>query len=377
MGSLYKRGRIWWIKYYQNGRSFRESSKSRKVRDAKRLLRKREGEIVTSRFTGLEPGRVSFAELAQEFLDDYRINSRKSLVWAERRIERHLKPFFGELRVADITTQHVRTYATKRLEQRASNGSVNRELAALKRMFNLAAAMTPPKVIRVPYIPMLKESNVRKGFFEHSEYLALRRNLPEYLKPVLTFGYYTGARVGEILNLRWRQVDLKGGTVHLDPGTTKNDQPRTIPLARELVHTLKMLKAVHDLSRPDGETVFTRNGKRIRTFYVAWKSACERTGVSGRLFHDLRRTAVRNMVRAGVPERVAMAISGHKTRSVFDRYNIVAERDLQEAARRLEDHLGGSAKRRNLDCSGSEKAALSRRLESHTSSVAARRRRRN
>ena len=91
---------------------------------------------------------------------------------------------------------------------------------------------------------------------------------------MLTFGYYTGARMGEILNLRWRQVDLKGRTVNLDPGTTKNDQPRTIPLARELIGALKGLKAIHDLNSPDGESVFTRNGKRIRTFYVAWRSAC-------------------------------------------------------------------------------------------------------
>jgi len=344
MGSLYKRGHIWWVKYYRNGKAFRESSKSRKARDAKRLLRRRETEISTGNFTGLEVERVRFEELAQDFLNEYRANNRKSLAWARRRIDRHLKPFFGGLRVADITTDHVRAYTLKRQQEQARNGSINRELAALKRMFNLAASTTPPKVIRVPYIPMLKESNVRKGFFEHREFLALRRVLPEYLKPVLTFGYYTGARVGEILNLRWRQVDLKGRTVNLDPGTTKNDQPRTIPLARELAEALKTLKTIHDLNWPDGESVFTRNGKRIRTFYVAWKSACKRSGVSERLFHDLRRTAVRNMVRAGVPERVAMAISGHKTRAVFDRYNIVAERDLHAAAHRLEAYLSESRK---------------------------------
>lgn len=344
MGSLYKRGRIWWVKYYRNGKAFRESGKSSKVRDAKRLLRRREAEIDTSNFTGLEAERIRFEEIADDFLNEYQANNRKSFVWAERRTEQHLKPFFSGLRVPEITTERVRAYTSKRQVEGASNASINRELAALKRMFNLAAATTPPKVVRVPYIPMLKENNVRRGFFHHSEYLALRRELPEYLKPVLTFGYYTGARVGEILNLRWRQVDMKGRTVNLDPGTTKNDQPRTIPLARELVKALRALKAIHDLNWLDGESVFTRNGKRIRTFYVAWKSACKRSGVSGRLFHDLRRTAVRNMVRAGVPERVAMAISGHKTRSIFDRYNIVSERDLHEATRCVEAFLIHSSK---------------------------------
>jgi integrase len=339
MGSLYRRGHIWWIKYYRNGKPFRETSRSRKVRDAKALLRNREADTGPFNLLGPAAERVRFEEIADDFLNEYKANNRKSFVWAKRRTEQHLKPFFAGLRVPEITTERVRAYRTKRQVEGASNGSVNRELAALKRMFNLAATTTPPKVFHVPHIPMLRESNVRKGFFEHSEYLALRRELPAHLRPVLTFGYYTGARLGEILSLRWRQVDLRVKTVYLDPGTTKNDQPRTIPLTRELLKSLKALKRIHDRNQPDSEWVFTRRGKRIRTFYVAWGSACGRADVKGRLFHDLRRTAVRNMIRAGVPERVAMLISGHKTRSIFDRYNIVSERDLQEAARRLDTFL--------------------------------------
>jgi len=342
MGSLYRRGRIWWIKYYRNGKAFRESSRSKKISDAKRLLQKRDGEMGKGEFLGPKTERVRFEELAGDFLNEYRANNRKSLVWAKRRIARHLTPFFGGLRAVDITTDRIRAYTVARLERGASNASVNRELGALKRMFNLAGEMTPPKVARVPYIPMLKESNVRKGFFEHGEYLVLRRELPEYLRPVLVFGYYTGAREGEVLGLKWHQVDLKARTVNLDPGTTKNDQPRTIPLTGELLETLKTQKAIRDVNFPMGDCVFSRAGKRIGSFHVAWRSACKRAGLTGKLFHDLRRTAVRNMIRAGVPERVAMAISGHKTRSVFDRYNIVAERDLHEAARRLETHLNDS-----------------------------------
>jgi len=343
MGMLYRRGRIWWVKYYRNGNCFRESSKSKSRSDGKRLLRKREGEITTGVFLGLETERVRFEELAQDLLNEYQTNNRKSLVWLKRRINLHLMPFFGGLRAVDVTTERVRAYIIQRQQESASNGSINRELAALKRMFNLGCEMTPPKIVRVPHIPMLKESNVRKGFFEHDQYLALQRELAEYLKAVLAFGYFTGAREGEILSLKWDQVKLDRHTVHLEPGSTKNDQPRTIPLTGELLETLKTQKAACDSRFPECDYVFHRKGHRIGSFQRAWKSACKRAGVSGRLFHDLRRSAVRNLVRAGVPERVAMAISGHKTRSVFDRYNIVSEHDLHEAASRLEKHLAGSA----------------------------------
>ncbi len=343
MGMLYRRGRIWWIKYYRSGKAFRESSKSEKYADARRLLRAREGAPETAYSPERKTDGTGFRQLADELLNEYRANDRKSLMWLKRRIDLHLMPVFNGLSAIEITTERARTYMIARQQQGASNGTINRELAALKRMFNLASKMTPPKVTRVPFIPMLKESNVRQGFFEHREYLALLRELPHYLKPLLTFGYFTGARKGELLQLRWCQIDLEARTAHLEPGTTKNGQARTIPLTDELLQLLRNQEVTNQTHSANCEFVFCRRGKQIGNFQRAWTSACKRAGLVGRLFHDLRRSAVRNMVRAGVPERVAMAISGHKTRSVFDRYNIVAERDLHDAARRLEAHLSSTA----------------------------------
>jgi hypothetical protein len=151
--------------------------KSTKETDAKRLLRQRLGQISEGRFFGLRPERVRFEELAQDFLSDYRINGRCSLDKAERSV-RHLQRFFGGMRAVDITTNKVRTYVSERLDEAVSNAEINRELAALKRMFNLALQQTPPKVPQKPYIPMLQEHNVRKGFFEHDQFVAHRAALP-------------------------------------------------------------------------------------------------------------------------------------------------------------------------------------------------------
>jgi integrase len=332
-GHMYQRGNIYWIKYYRGGKPYYESTKSTKEADAKRLLRKRLGQISEGRFFGLRPERVKFEDLANDFVNDYRINGKRSLDKAQRSV-RHLQSFFGGMRAVDITTDKVRTYIGDRQKAGTSNGEINRELAALKRMFNLALQQSPPKVPQKPYIPMLQERNVRKGFFEYEEFAALRAALPLEVRPVVTFAYYTGWRKEEVLTLTWDRIDLRARAVRLDPGTTKNDEGRLIYLDGELLETLTAAKHERDLLYPHCAEVFHRGGKRIKNFRAAWDSACRAVGLEGKLFHDFRRTAVRNMVRAGIPERVAQQISGHKTRSVFDRYHIVSDTDLREAARR-------------------------------------------
>jgi integrase len=328
-GHIYKRGNIYWIKYYRGGKPYYESTKSSKEAEAKRLLRQRLGQIADGRFLGLRPERVKFEDLAKDFLNDYRINGRRSLDKAERSV-RHLQGIFGGMRAVDITTDKVRSYISERQDHGVSNGEINRELAALKRMFNLALQQTPPKIPQKPYIPMLKEGGPRVGFFEHDAFLALRAALPLELRPVVTFAYYTGWRKREVLGMSWDRVDLQARTARLHPGTTKNEDGRIIYLDGELYATLVELKRQH----PFGRWVFHRHGEPIKDFRSAWKRACRDVGLEGKVFHDFRRTAVRNMVRAGIPERVAQQISGHKTRAVFDRYHIVSDSDLREAAKR-------------------------------------------
>jgi integrase len=141
------------------------------------------------------------------------------------------------------------------------------------------------------------------------------------------------------MNLTWKQVDLHTATVRLEPGTTKNKQARMIFLAGELLDVIQRQREARDTLYPDCPWVFFREGRQIKLFRRSWHTACRKAGVEGKIPHDFRRSAIRNMIRAGIPERVAMDLSGHKTRSVFERYNIVSEGDRLEAANRLDQYL--------------------------------------
>ncbi len=343
MGCLYRRGKTYWIKYYRNGKPYAESTHSDKKEVAKRLLQKREGEIAEGKLPGICFEKVTFDELAEEYLTDYRVNERKSFARAEISV-RHLRKHFEGYQVPLITTPKIQAYTEQRLNERAAHATVNHELKALRRMLNLGARQTPPKVDRVPYIPMLKENNTRKGFFEHGDFLALRDNLPDYLKGFVTFAYRSGWRLSEITNLKWRQVDLNQGIVCLEAGETKNDEARTLYLDAELkLVFFEQLKRRRTIERSGVLLPYvfpnSQGTGKIINIRKAWHTACQNAKIGNFLFHDFRRTAVRNMVRAGVPERVAMMVSGHKTRSVFERYNIVNSQDLKMAAEQQARYL--------------------------------------
>lgn len=254
-----------------------------------------------------------------------------------------------------ITGDRVAAYIRARQEAGAAPASIRNELAALKRMFTLG--VRAGKVTHRPHIPAIQVSNARQGFFEPADFATVHAALPDYLQPVAEFCYLTGWRSrSEVLPLTWAQVDFAAGVVRLEPRTTKNDEGRTFPF--DVLPALKrLLEAQRDrtkaMERATGRIiphVFHHDGQPIRYMRRAWQSACKRAatvthenGVQevvrpellGRLPHDFRRTAVRDLVRASVPERVAMQLTGHRTRSVFDRYNIVNERDLRDGVSKL------------------------------------------
>jgi integrase len=347
LGRIFKRSDVYWIAYFHRGKEYRESSHSSKESDARRLLKKRLGEIGRGRLVGPIEERVTFDDLAADFLRDYQIKGRRSLKTARERVV-HLRRQFGLDRAIDITTPRIRSYAQARLAEGATPATVNRDLAALGRMFTLA--IQAGLLTSRPHLPKLREAGPRQGFMELAEYRAIREHLPPDYQDVLDFGYHSGWRKGEILRLEWRDADLEAGVIRLRPELSKNYEGRVLPLSDPLRELIERRWKARSLKCP---RVFQKDQQPVGDWRKTWARACVAAGlfrvmnpgeknerkVPAKLFHDLRRTVVRNLVRAGVPERVAMSVTGHKTRSVFDRYNIVSESDLKQATARLAEYV--------------------------------------
>jgi integrase len=335
-GYLYKQSgcATFMLKYYRDGKCIREATGLTYYKAARQKLNQRLTQVADGTLPGLRMERIRVDELVEDFLRDYRINGRKSLGHAKARWRKHLAPFFSTLRVADVTSDVINRYVDQRMQEGAQNATINRELAALRRMFRLGYYATPPKVLRLPKFQPLKENNVKKGFLEDDQYGKLAAATSKlWLRALLEVYHTYGWRKSELLNLHVRQIDLRARTIRLDHGTTKNDDGREITMT-DTVHTL-LAQCVHGKGAAD--FVFTReDGKPVRDFRKAWRNLCAAAGVSGLLVHDMRRTGARNFRRAGIPESVIMKIGGWKTNSVFKRYDIVSQADCRDALQKLE-----------------------------------------
>jgi integrase len=250
----------------------------------------------------------------------------------------------GEIVAVKATGAHLS--AAHRLHEKSKPSTVNYELAVLRRGFKLAKRAG--KVASCPGVPMLHVDNARKGFFERDQYDDMLRNLPEFLRPVAAVAYITGWRtMSELLTRQWRHVDFANGWLRLDPGETKSGEARNFPFTPELRTILEgQRELVRQIEKAEGViipwvfihppgTARCEAASRIKNFRGAWAKACKAAGVPGRLVHDFRRTAVRNLERAGVSRSAAMKLTGHKTEAVYRRYAIVDSTMLREAVDKL------------------------------------------
>jgi integrase len=331
-GSIYPRGKIWWISYMLDGEQQNESSKSEERKDAAALLRKRMGELSVGRALGT--GRaLTISDLLARLEESYVEAERRSIADLKGKIK-FLKQAFKGMRASEFGTDDIKRFKRTMKKNDAANATVNRYLATLRRAFNLAEQNDPPLVGRVPHFEMLPEDNVREGFLTDSQYGELKQWLPDHVKGLLIFGYHLGMRKEALKTLRRDQVDWPAKVIRVEQVRGGKKVGRVIPIYGDMIPWLEMQMPRWPFT-PKCRWVLHHNGARIGDFRKSWATACRAAKVPGLLFHDLRRSAVRNLERAGVPRSQAKAITGHKTDSVYDRYAIVSEADVRTVGEKL------------------------------------------
>ena len=342
-GSIYRRpeSQNWFIKFSVDGAAHRESTGSPDRKAALRRLRKRMHEVKLGTFKRSRE-RMTFERMHELLLENYRFKRNRT---DPSRHVRRLGEVFGGMFAEEITEERIAAYSRKRLERDGMTpATLRRELAILKRMLRLASSHLP----RVPLVDLPRVDNARQGFFEESELQALLPHLPEHARYLVEFLYLTGWRSSEAFRLQWADVDWERQTIWLRD--SKNREPRIFPFKYHprLEQVLRAQReSVTCWERKHGRlctSVFHWGGRPLGKLRRSWKRACEAAGVRGRLLHDFRRTAVRNLIRAGVQQAIAMKITGHKTDSIFRRYLIVDEELLAQATGAVAELLGDGSR---------------------------------
>jgi len=338
-GSIYRRAgsRSWFIKFYLDKVPQRESAGTEDRDAALAHLQRRLDEARNGRFLP-HHARITFQQMHEILLENYRFKRNKTD--PSRHVKR-LAESFGRLLAEEITEERIAEYSRKRLEKDGMTpATLRRELAILKRMLRLAS----PRLPRVPLVDLPRVDNARQGFFEEEHLQAVLPHLPIHARNFVEFLYLTGWRSGEAFRLQWSDVDWKLQMVWLRD--SKNREPRIFPFKyhARLEQVLRdQRELVSRWERRRGQlcpSVFHWGGRPMKKLRRSWKSACGAAGLHGRLLHDFRRTAVRNLIRAGVQQAIAMKITGHKTDSTFRRYLIVDEELLAQAAGAVAELLG-------------------------------------
>ena len=347
---LLKGCKVFYAQFYQNGRQVRTSTGKRVKQEALVELRRLMGRADQGLTPVTELRKISYGQLRDGLLASYQEKGNRTLYQTADGEEtigglKSLDAFFGFTTdnpgppVTALTTDTGRAFAKRQLATGLSTATINRSLHCLRRM--LAIAREDGKLQSVPLIRLLKEPNPRTGFLEQEKFEELLSALPGPLRPLVQFLYWCGCRLGEARAVQWEQINLQERLIRLEADQTKNETARMIPLPSVVAAQLATVE-------PKTGRVFDDTNLRTE-----WARACTAVGLgkmeeqtskegnkwqkySGLIIHDLRRSAIRNMVAAGNPENWCMAISGHKTASVFRRYAIVSTADITTAMQRVE-----------------------------------------
>ena len=340
-GRLYKRGRIWWYRLGDYDKSTGKTLQSEAIQERDRIKAK-----ITNDVPALQ-NLVTVGILLDDYFAHLERNQAKALKSIKNVVNANVRRVFGERAAASITSADLIGYRHMRETEEAKPATINNELAYMRAAYyHGMKRQTPPKVATVPHFPIVKVNNTRTGFIEVDGYLSILKELPNSLKSLFAAGFHWGNRKSELTKLQWSQVYFEDGFVSLEVGSTKNDEGRWLPIYGDMADLLRKQRAMRDAEFPNCPWVFywhtdawktahvieAQPGCQINAFDKTWKNAVVRAGYPGLLFHDLRRSAVRNMVqKAGLSQTEAMRISGHKTVSMFQRYNIIDREGVKQS----------------------------------------------
>lgn len=319
-GSIRERKGRFYIRWYDADGQRQEEAAGTDERAANRLLRQRIGEVAAGGARRAKArADVTVGEVLDLYLAEQRRRERANYRICKYKVDSILRPAIGWMKAAGFAWKNAWAYVEERRAAGRADSTINRELSLIRAAFKLAASPVHGLVAIAPVIPGLEEpDNVRTGFLRPEQYERMRAALPEYLRPLFCVAYYTGLRRSTLLGLRLDQVDLAEGVIWISRKQVKNRKAQTVPiLAGEMRGYCEMAVAAHQ------RYLFEHEGRQIRSFKAAWKAARVEAGLPDLLFHDLRRTAVRDWIAAGINEALALSISGHKTPSMLQRYNII------------------------------------------------------
>lgn len=337
-GGLIRRGDVWYARFFVRGREVRESlhtaDRAQAEKRAAALRKRRE------RGTYADPSqrRIKVNELLDDLLLQLELRGRASLPKARSHLKA-VREELGDRGAAELDTASVERVQRDWLKAGAAPATVNRRLELLRQAYRLAARRTPPKVVHAPHVPLLAVQNARQGFLSPGEGARLLAGiLDDDLRDFVEWASWTGMRPNETRRLTWEMVDLVGGTLTVAPRVAKTRRGRVLALVGPLREILDRRLARRRLGC---DLVFHRvsrgrAGAPVLDYRKAWRAALKAAKLPLTLRpYDLRRSALRNLIRSGTHETVAMAISGHRTRSTFDRYNITSVEDVAAAIERV------------------------------------------
>lgn len=335
--------RYYYIIYRVNGRQIRESSKTENKMVAQKLLERRMGEAGLGVRPEQEVKNVKYEDVRDALIAEYHNRGRHFFQRADGTEYvgglNHLDAFFKGIRIVEISSDTLRCYVETRRKEGAADATIRRNLVLLRSMLNLARKEGKLRLADIPHFPMPSDSKPRKGFVSPEVFVKLRDALPSHLRSLITFLYYTGCRLGAATEITWPMVSRDCTEIEIPGDITKTGEPLLLPLVgRGLNEVAAMLRKMF---RKDGPVFDSTNLRK------EWCKACHSLGLGvydkkqsenrsyylydGLTIHDLRRSATRNLIRAGVDRGTAMKITGHKTEHIFERYNIVSTEDIREA----------------------------------------------